>query len=68
MEKTGCFHNLTTKDWEDIARARLNDLESDGSYDKLSPKNKQKALTYMKEGGIQSMHKLIDLYELESNA
>ena len=47
-----------------IARARLNALENGGSYERLSHKNKQKALSFMKEGGIESMNKLIELYQL----
>ena len=47
-----------------IAKARLLALENGGSYDRLSHENKQKALAYMKERGIESMKKLIDLYQL----
>ena len=47
-----------------IARARLNALGNGGSYERLSPENKRKALSFMKEGGIESMKKLIDLYQL----
>jgi|GEM_PF-6847030 len=47
-----------------IARARLNTLENGGSYDNLSHENKRKALTYMIDGDVESMKKLIDLYQL----